>query len=178
VLRGIDRTTHLVDQLLALARLEPESFTTTLEAQDLKQLIIEEAALLAPIADNKNIELSFLDCAEISAKVDGVSLRLLIRNLVSNAINYTPANGRVEVRLYEQPGKACIAIEDNGPGIPKSEQERVFERFYRCENHESPGCGIGLSIVKRVVELHKASITLSTPESGKGLCITVCLLMD
>jgi two-component system sensor histidine kinase QseC len=177
VLRGIDRTTHLVDQLLALARLEPESFSTTLEAQNLKQLIIEEAALLAPIAEHKHIELSFFDCPEIRTKVDGVSLRLLIRNLVSNAINYTPANGKVEVRLFEQAGKVCIAVEDNGPGIPKSEQDRVFERFYRIKNHESSGCGIGLSIVKRVVELHKASLTLSTPESGKGLCITVCLLI-
>jgi two-component system sensor histidine kinase QseC len=177
VLRGIDRTTHLVDQLLALARLEPESFSITLEAQNLKQLIIEETAMLAPIAEHKDIELSFIDCPEVRTKVDGGALRLLIRNLASNAINYTPANGKVEVRLFEQAEKACIAVEDNGPGIPKFEQDRVFERFYRARNHESSGCGIGLSIVKRVVELHKASLTLSTPESGKGLCITVCFLI-
>lgn len=183
VLRGIDRTTHLVDQLLALARLEPDSFTTTLEPRGINRLIIEESALLAPFADRKNIELSFLNSPELTANIDETSLRLLIRNLVSNAIAYTPplgkvGKGKVDIRLYQQADRACISIEDNGPGIPESEQDRVFERFYRIENHDTPGCGIGLSIVKRVAELHKATLSMSTPDSGNGLIITICLVMS
>jgi two-component system sensor histidine kinase QseC len=177
VLRGIDRTTHLVDQLLALARLEPDSFTTNLEPKGINRLIVEESALLAPFADKKNIELSFIDSPELTANIDETSLRLLIRNLVSNAIAYTHPQGKVDIRLYQQENRAYISIEDNGPGIPESEHDRVFERFYRIENYDTPGCGIGLSIVQRVAELHKATLSMSTPDSGNGLKITIGLLM-
>jgi two-component system sensor histidine kinase QseC len=177
VLRGIDRTTHLVDQLLTLARLELEAFSTTLKPQEISRLIIEESALLAPFAEQKPIDLSFLDSPKLVANVDETAFRLLIRNLVSNAISYTQPHGHVKISLYEQSAQAFITVEDNGPGIPKSEQDRVFERFYRIENHETPGCGIGLSIVRRVVELHKASIKLATPNSGEGLSVTVCFAM-
>lgn len=177
VLRGIDRTTHLVDQLLTLARLEPDSFATTLEPREINRLIIEESALLAPFADKKNIELSFLDSPKLTANIDETSLRLLIRNLVNNAIAYNHPFGKVDISLYQQDDRACISVEDNGPGIPEFEQDRVFERFYRIENHDTPGCGIGLSIVKRVAELHKATLHMTTPDSGNGLKITICLLM-
>jgi two-component system sensor histidine kinase QseC len=177
VLRGIDRTSHLVDQLLALARLEPDSFTTNLEPQVINRLIIEEAALLAPFANKKDIELSFLDSPALTANIDETSLRLLIRNLVNNAITYTHHNGKVDIRLYAEADRAYITIEDNGPGIPESEYERVFERFYRIENYDTPGCGIGLSIVQRVAELHKATLNISTPDSGNGLKVTIGLLI-
>ena len=177
VLRGIDRTTHLVDQLLALARLEPDDFSATLKPQEISRLIIEESALLAPLADQKHIELSFSDSPELIANVDETALRLLIRNLLSNAISYTQPNGHVEISLCEQNNQACITVQDDGPGIPKPEQARVFERFYRIQNHDTPGCGIGLSIVSRVVELHKATLKLETPDTGKGLRVTVCFLM-
>ena len=173
VLRGIDRTAHLVDQLLALARLEPEDFLAALKPQDLSQLIIEESALLTPLAEQKHINLSFCDSPKMIVNADETAMRLLIRNLVSNAISYTQPKGCVKISLYEQSSRTYISVEDNGPGIPESEQDRIFERFYRIENHETPGCGIGLSIVRRVVELHKASIKLETPQSGKGLIVTV-----
>ena len=178
VLRGIDRTTHLVDQLLALARLEPDAFSATLKPQEISQLIIEESALLAPFAEQKNIDLSFLVSPQLVANVDETALRLLIRNLLNNAISYTQPQGHVTISLYQQFAQACITVEDDGPGIPEFEQDRIFERFYRIENHDTPGCGIGLSIVNRVVELHKASIKLETPDSGKGLSITVGFLMS
>jgi signal transduction histidine kinase len=178
VLRGIERATHLIDQLLALACLEPESFTTTLEPRGINRLIIEESALLAPLADKKNIELSFLGSPEPTANIDETSLRLLIRNLVNNAIAYTQPEGKVEIHLYQRAERACICIDDNGPGIPKSEQDRVFERFYRIESHDTRGCGIGLSIVKQVAELHKATLNVRTPSSVNGLKITICLLMS
>ncbi|MFC1588680.1 ATP-binding protein [Pseudomonadota bacterium] len=173
VLQGIDRTSHLVDQLLALARLEPESFSENLKKINLKHAVIEEAALLAPIAGKKNIDLSVNDCNDTFINADNTSLLLLIRNLLSNAICYTHDNGKIEVTINTTPESTDLIIEDNGPGIPADQQDRVFERFYRIKNHDTPGCGIGLSIVMRVVELHNATIKMNQPETGTGLVVTV-----
>jgi len=173
VIQGIDRTTHLVDQLLALAKLEPESFSKNMSTLNLNHLVIEETALLAPIAGTKNIEISVNSCDEAFIKADSTSLRLLIRNILSNAITYTQKNGKVEITIILTKESTDLVIEDNGPGIPVEQCERVFERFYRMENHDAPGCGIGLSIVMRVAELHNAALKMSQPENGTGLIITV-----
>lgn len=173
ILHGIDRTTHLVDQLLALAKLEPESFSKNLETLNLKNAVIDEVALLTPIADKKNIELSVDECEDVDIKADNTSLSLLIRNLINNAICYTQEGGKVKAAII--PGKESIdlIIEDNGPGIPAEQRKRVFERFFRMENHDNPGCGIGLSIVMRVVELHNATLQMGEPETGSGLVVTI-----
>ena len=147
VLAGIDRSTHLVNQLLALA----------------------------PQAEDKNITISSSHDQDIMANVDETSIRLLIRNLLSNAINYTPEGGTIAINLHQDNANSVLTIVDNGPGIPVTERERVFDRFYRLKNHEESGCGIGLSIVKNVVELHKADISLQDPEEGNGLKVTINL---
>ena len=175
ILLGIDRTTHLVDQLLALARLEPKTFGEKLKPCNLKQIVIEEAALLAPIAHRKNIEISVCESDDIFIPADEASLKLLIRNLLNNSISYTQEDGAVEISLSTDENNSCLIISDNGPGIPPEERQRVFERFYRAQNHETPGCGIGLSIVMRVVELHGATIQVGDPDTGSGLKVTVCL---
>ena len=174
VMLGIDRTTHLVEQLLTLARLEPESFSKKLKPLNVSQLIIEETALLAPLALNKNIELSLNENQNITITAEEVSLRLLVRNLINNAISYTQEGGDIEVLLSIIDSTPCLVIKDNGPGIPPEDRERVLERFYRAENHSTPGCGIGLSIVVRVTELHNATLKMDSPESGSGLIVTVC----
>ncbi|MES0327293.1 MAG: ATP-binding protein [Gammaproteobacteria bacterium] len=173
VLQGIDRTTHLVEQLLALAKLEPESFSENLESVNLKNTVIEEAALLAPLAHKKNIELSVNECDELIINADNTSLCLMIRNLLSNAINYTQDSGNIEISLVTTTESIDLIIEDNGPGIPVEQRQRVFERFYRMENHDSPGCGIGLSIVMRVAELHNAKLQLGQTKKGTGLIVTI-----
>ena len=173
VLQGIDRTNHLVDQLLALARLEPESFSKNLEQLNLKPIVIDETALLAPIAHRKNIDISVNESNSAYINADRTSLRLLIRNLLINAIYYTRDNGKIEVTVFSSNESVDLIIEDNGPGIPVDQRERVFERFYRIENHDKPGCGIGLSIVMRVAELHNAILKMSQPTSGSGLIVTV-----
>lgn len=175
VLEGIDRSTHLVNQLLALARLEPDSFTDRLEPKNLSQILVEEVALLAHSAESKAIELSIDQNDEVLASVDDTSIRLLIRNLLSNAINYTQTHGAISLSLSRDTTEAVLTVTDNGPGIPVEDRERVFDRFYRLENHEQTGCGIGLSIVKQVVELHKGSIELDEPEQGSGLKVIVGL---
>ena len=173
VLEGIDRTTHLVEQLLTLAKLEPVYFLKNLKPVNLKQTVIEEAALLSPIASQKNIDLSVNECNDIFIQADISSLQLLIRNLINNAINYTQDNGKVSITINTDDKATHLIIEDNGPGIPFEQRQRVLERFYRIQNHDVPGCGIGLSIVMRVVELHNAKLEMSQPETGTGLIVTV-----
>jgi two-component system sensor histidine kinase QseC len=175
IIHGVDRTTHLVEQLLTLARLEPELLANDFAKVDLTALIIEECALLSPLAINKDIDISF---DEIQIKpINGhePSLRLLIRNLLTNAIAYTPAMGKISISLSKQKQKTTFIVEDSGPGISEQDRERVMERFYRAENHQTPGCGIGLSIVDRVVQMHKGSLALRKADSGQGLKVIVQL---
>lgn len=173
VMRGIDRTTHLVNQLLALARLEPEEFSQKLKQIDIGKILVDETALQAPIAHDKHLDLSITDNEHVIAEVDETSLRLLIRNLLSNAITYTPNGGIISLGLLNDEKQFRLIVEDNGPGIPEEERGRVLERFYRLKNHSETGCGIGLSIVTQVVELHQATLSMETPEKGSGLRVVI-----
>ncbi len=175
IIHGVDRTTHLVEQLLTLARLEPELLANDFAKVDLTALIIEECALLSPLAINKDIDISFDENQIKPINGHEPSLRLLIRNLLTNAIAYTPAMGKISISLSKQKQKTIFIIEDSGPGISEEDRERVMERFYRVENHQTPGCGIGLSIVDRVVQMHKGSLALSKADSGQGLKVIVQL---
>ena len=178
ILLGNERTTHLVNQLLALARLEPDSSSQEFPSHNLSHIVREETALLAPLAQTNDIELSFSGDENIIATVDDTSIRLLIRNLLSNSISYTQRGGKVSVSLSERNNQCCLIVEDNGPGIPISERKRVFERFYRIKNHAAPGCGIGLSIVMRAVELHQATLSLDDADFEPGLKVTVSFPAD
>ena len=173
VIQGVDRTTHLVEQLLALARLEPKLLAKDFTEVDFTQLIIEECALLSPLAINKDIDMSFNETQSISIDGNEASLRLLIRNLLMNAISYTPSGGAVTINLSVKNNKTILVVEDNGPGILEEDRERVMERFYRAENHKETGCGIGLSIVDRVVQMHQGNLQLAHADSGQGLKIII-----
>ena len=133
VILGINRTTHLVEQLLTLARLEPEHVYDNLQPLNISQLIIEETALLAPLALNKNIELAISENEDISVTAEDTSLRLLARNLLNNAISYTQEGGEIQVSISVIDEAPCLTIQDNGPGIPPHDRERVLERFYRAQ---------------------------------------------
>jgi len=174
VLLGIDRTTHLVEQILALARLEPDSFSANLNLLYLNRLVIEEVAMLVPFSHKKNIEISVSESEDLKVYAEDTSMRLLVRNLLNNAVSYTHQGGAVEVILSTIQNKACLVIKDNGPGIADKDRELVLQRFYRGENHQTPGCGIGLSIVMRVVELLNADFKMENATSGSGLIVTVC----
>ncbi|VAW50907.1 hypothetical protein MNBD_GAMMA06-1602, partial [hydrothermal vent metagenome] len=166
VIHSVDRTTHLVEQLLALARLEPELLINEFTNINLTALIIEESALLSPIAINKNIEISFNKTETKLINGNEAALRLLIRNLLSNAISYTPEDGNIIINLTQKKSQTILIVEDNGLGIPEKDRERVMERFYRAENHQMPGCGIGLSIVDRVVQIHQGVLQLCQADNS------------
>ena len=128
---------------------------------------------LAPNAVKKNVELQLIAEQQASVKGDAALLGILIRNLVDNAVRYSPADSTVQVRIDSPAGAATLTVCDQGPGIPEAEKARIWDRFYRVLGTGETGSGLGLSIVKQVADLHHAEIETTDGDNGKGLCIVV-----
>ena len=171
---GLERATHLVEQLLALARVDASPTVSRAEPVDLLDLAKQTIAAQAAIADTRHLDLGLLQ-SDFRLRVTGNSneLRTLLDNLVDNALRYTPPGGRVGVSVYSTEKEVVLAVQDTGPGIPPAEQARVFDRFYRSASTATPGSGLGLAIVKGIADRHGARIRLSRPEEGPGLRVTV-----
>ncbi len=176
VLRGVDRATRLVEQLLTLARLDPETGLQQTAAVDLCNVAMETLAELEGGAAQKQIELSLTEPCDGRVNGHAPSLAILLRNLVDNAIRYTPAGGNVAVAVRHDGRQRILEVADSGVGIPEEERQRVFDRFFRRPGSEATGSGLGLSIVHRIVELHHGTIELSQAQLG-GLLVTVRLPM-
>lgn len=172
---GLLRVSHLVEQLLAMARLDAASDAGTVEAVDLLEMARRVVTESAPIADDRDLDLGLLPGDAVSVAGDPGELRTLLGNLVDNALRYTPAGGRVDVRVQRAETEAVLSVSDTGPGIPAAERSRVFDRFYRGAGAAAPGSGLGLAIVKRIADRHRASIRLEDAEPGRGLRVTVRL---
>jgi two-component system sensor histidine kinase QseC len=170
ILKGIDRSTHIVKQLLVLSRLNNQSVLENFKTINLYPILSDMMAQLAPIALEKNIELELLHSDE-EAFIDGneTILSILIRNLIDNAIKYTPPHGKIEAKIQATPEKTILIVSDNGPGINIELHERIFERFYRVLGTQASGSGLGLSIVKQIADLHHAKIELGQPADHPGL---------
>ncbi len=168
VVLGCQRAAHLVDQLLTLARLEPQQLQSG-EPCDLRALAVEVISELAPLAVQKNIELQLAEGVALQAPGVAALLGILMRNLIDNAIRYSPPGNRVRVAVARRADKAVFCVVDQGPGIPAEARERVWERFYRVLGSEQTGSGLGLSIVKRIADLHHAHVTLAPGDGGRGL---------
>lgn len=174
VIEATDRTTHLVEQLLTLTRLDAASLTGRFTACDLRQIAAEALAQVAPDAFAKAIEISLTEGSPLYVHGDATLLGILLRNLVDNAVRYSPVGGLVDVSLATAPGGDIrLEVVDNGPGIPLAERPRVLERFTRIAGTQGGGSGLGLSIVERIVELHHARFELADGPEGKGLCARV-----
>lgn len=172
VLRGVDRATRLVTQLLVLARVDPEAAATGFEKVELHGLVTSVIADLATFAHAKNIEIAFDESAKLSVFGNQAQLGLLLRNLLDNAIRYTPNGGGVTVTVKEANG-VVLEVCDTGHGVPASEREHVMQRFYRVAGSSEKGSGLGLSIVRRIAELHHARLELTDNERGQGLLVRV-----
>ena len=166
---GLTRASHLVDQMLQLARLDPESGLPDPQPVDLAMLAESVCADLGPLILDKNLDFA-LD-ATPGCTVNGQAewLRVLIRNLVDNAIRYTPAGGTLRVSVSRTAGQCRLCVSDSGPGIPAGERDAVLRRFHRLDQGTQPGSGLGLAIVARIAELHGAELQLSTAEDRHGL---------
>ena len=169
------QTTHLVNQLLSLARAEPGAGRVRVhEIFDLCGLVREATTEWVPRALAREIDLGF-ECGESALWIDGDALlvREMFGNLVDNAIRYTQRGGRVTVRLQEQGQTAVLTVEDNGPGIAPAERERVFERFHRVLGSGAEGCGLGLAIVREIALGHNAEVTVEPGADGAGTAVKV-----
>ena len=170
---GTDRMTRLANQLLSLARAEPNNRTSRFERIDLNLLISPVTANFVSKALHKNIDLSFSG-SEAPAFVNASpsDITELTTNLIENAILYSQEGGQIIVGI-DNLDKVILSVKDDGPGIPSDEQEKVFERFYRILGSEAPGSGLGLAIVKEIAVAHNADIALSCGPSGNGTLVKV-----
>jgi two-component system sensor histidine kinase QseC len=174
MLMGVDRSSHVVQQLLTMSRMVPQATLQQFEDVD---LILEARTLMAEIAPHaieKNTEIELNNDEEhIIIPGNAAAVSILIRNLVDNAIRYCPEGSLIKVLVKRTPTTANLIVADNGPGIAPELRERVFERFFRVLGTKAQGSGLGLGIVAQIVELHSAEIVLSEPDLGSGLVVTV-----
>lgn len=170
---GLSRAARLVDQMLQLARLDPESGLPHPQPVDLTALGEAVCADLGAQIIARNIDFSFESPGPAIVSGQAEWLRVLIRNLVDNAVRYTPEGGTVTVRIERQNGRLTLAVSDSGPGIPPAQRSAVLQRFHRLDQGGQPGSGLGLAIVARIAELHAAQLYLGTSPMTKGLDIRV-----
>ena len=173
---GMQRSIHLVQQLLTLARMEPHVLEKQFESVNLHELTKSSIAQFLPLATQKKIDLGADHMQAISLHGDAEGLRVLLNNLIDNAIHHTPLGGMVNVSVRQLSNAVALEVSDSGPGIPAHEWNRVMDRFYRGPSHESHGTGLGLSIVKAIADNHKAKVSLANSSLG-GLAVTVTFPM-
>lgn len=169
---GCDRAAHLIDQLLTLARIDALG-DDVVEACKLKGIAAEVIASIAPVALNQNVRIELSEGDEVVVRGNPVLLRILLRNLIDNAVRHTLPGTSVWISVNREQGQVCLSVNDNGPGIPDGELAKVTERFYRPVGTPGSGSGLGLSIVKRIAEIHHASLQIVPQDDGKGLSVTV-----
>ena len=165
LLGGIDRATRVVNQLLTLARMEPLIERGEMAQVDVLALVRETLAELTPWVLKQGLELD-LEAGEgdYHLNADPGSLGIALQNLVTNAVNHSPAGGRLHVRLSADAQRLLLQVEDQGPGIPAEDLERVFERFYSRGTVQ--GAGLGLAIVQSIARRHAGQIRLRNLDSG------------
>jgi two-component system, OmpR family, sensor kinase len=175
---GITRATRLAEQLLALARSEPDGKSATTPV-DLHALLDECVGGSVLVAQQRGVDLGIEASEAATVTGDPNALRVMFNNLIDNATKYTPDGGRVDVCLRVKEGAPIVEISDNGPGIPAEERVRVFDRFYRVgasadrARTDVAGSGLGLAIVRRIAEQHGATVSLAESKGG-GLLVSIC----
>ena len=180
LMAGIERSEHLIAQLLALSRLEPGASSHETRTVDLGDLVRKTVGLFSVKAESRGIDLGAEVAGTVILQGDPGELTVLLNNLVENALRYTPAGGVVNVTASRAGDGVIMSVADTGPGIPECERSRVFDRFYRgLDVPDSSGMdavagsGLGLSIVKVIADRHGGTVTLRTPANGSGLEVQV-----
>jgi two-component system OmpR family sensor kinase len=172
--RGIERGKQVVEQLLSFARAqasaEPQASTTSVH--QVYRQVLED---LLPLAARKGIDLGVEPGPDVEVAISELDLHVMIRNLVDNAIRYTPHEGRVDLGLTVEQGGVRLWVRDNGPGIAPQDRERVFDPFYRSLGSDEVGSGLGLSIVRAIAVRHGMEVSLqpADPGSGRGVLASI-----
>jgi len=173
---GIERATRLVAQLLVLARQEASATAgNAFVPVDLGELAKRTLGDMAGAAQARGIDLGLhhLDPAQVQVMGQQDALLILLRNLLDNAIKYTPEGGTVDLDLRSSAAGTTLSVEDSGPGIPALERERVFSRFYRVPGSAVGGSGLGLAIIKAIAQRHGAALALDQSQRLGGLCVRI-----
>jgi signal transduction histidine kinase len=169
---AVERAIHLAEQLLTLARTDPQEPTAELESVDLSAAAAQGITDTHDLAVARHVDLGLDAAPNVTVRGDGEALRTLVRNLVDNGVRYSPPRGSVQVRCRTTAEGALLEVSDTGPGIAPSDRERVFDRFYRRAAAQENGTGLGLAIVKAVAERHGARVLLDEAPGG-GLHVSV-----
>ena len=170
-----EQSARLIHQLLSLARAEPGAkLEHSVGRLDLARLARHTTTEWVPRALARGIDLGY-DGAEEAAWIEGdlFLVRDMLGNLLDNAIRYTQRSGQVTVRVARDGDRVALSVEDNGPGIPEQDRERVFERFYRVLGTGTDGCGLGLAIVREIAASHHAEVTLAAGAGDRGTLVRV-----
>jgi two-component system OmpR family sensor kinase len=174
--RGIERGRQLIDQLLSLAAAQSEATRdqAVVSVHAIYRQVLED---LLPLAERKQLDIGVESTEDVHVTFNPMDLFTLVKNLVDNAIRYTPPGGRIDLSVESTPAAVKLMIKDSGPGIPIEEQARVFDPFYRSLGTDEAGSGLGLSIVKAITERTGARIQLSFTDAAqqRGLSVTVWL---
>lgn len=167
---GLERSIHLAQSLLLLARHEIDALDADMEKLDIAGLTEQIVGNMKAFAADKQQQISFKSTAPQSTQINAQSHNILvmIENLLQNAILYTPTKGHIEVEIAANKTEVTLSIADDGPGIEPEERMRVFDRFYRCQGNKQPGSGLGLSIIKNIVDYYQGKITIEDGIKGKG----------
>ncbi|HSO44769.1 MAG TPA: ATP-binding protein [Rhodoferax sp.] len=172
-LAGCDRATHLVEQLLTLSRLESSSNGAPVGRVDVAALAQRVAAELALTALARAQELALDAPAKAFVEADDMLTSVLLRNLLDNALRYSPEGARVDVSVTADGKQVTLRVEDSGPGLTETEMARLGERFYRVLGSDKTGSGLGWSIVRRIAAVYQARVAIGRSERLGGLCVTV-----
>ncbi len=156
---GIERAIALVEQLLALARQEG-AWQASAEPVELEELARQVVSELLPAAHARQLDLGLATTEPVVVQGSRDALHLIVRNLLDNAVKYTPVGGRVDLAMGRDAQGSWLAVEDSGPGVPEEERERVFDRFHRVPGTDAAGSGLGLAIVRAVAEHLGAQVKL------------------
>lgn len=170
---SVARATHMVHQLLALERARTEAADDAPPSLDVAALVRDRLAAAVPLAMQRGIDIELQADGDCQRPMHLESLAALVDNLVSNAIKYSPDDGRIGVTLLPAGGGLRLTVTDQGPGIAPPLRDKVFERFYRIPGQEQNGSGLGLAIAERAAERNGGTIALDEGPDGRGLMVTV-----
>jgi two-component system sensor histidine kinase QseC len=172
--QAVNRMTYMVQQLLTFSRIESNVEFLSKDSTILSREVVQVIADLEPEAHKKRIQMEFEEDHEVPVVVNVPLINILIRNIIDNAIKYTPAQGTIMITVSGQENQIQFCVEDSGPGIAPDQYEESLKRFHRCKEtvNAAQGSGLGFSIVQRIVAIHGADLVLGVSQFG-GLKVTV-----
>jgi two-component system sensor histidine kinase QseC len=173
ILAGCDRAAHAIDQLLTLARLDPGHAGGHREPCDLREAAKRAVADVAPMAVARGVEVELTDGPPVTVAGNAGLLAIMARNLVDNAVRYSGPGGSARVEVVQDGAMPRLVVSDQGPGIAPADRPAMGQRFHRLASGSEAGAGLGLSIVRRIAELHGAAVHFEDGPGGRGLSVIV-----